>query len=260
MFASATIFGPSRAAYSAGMGGVPRAKRSASSRKRIGGGSKPNGLACAIQPVKSGSSFGRSAGSTYRNDPPGPPQSPTRAGLPAGAVIARLGAPARKPVRPPGLDELTPRDEHPATAPGESNRQGKSGRVVVGDERILAAGQGDQVLFGDVPVIAGVCLIAALLFTLLVGSHVREQPRLRVHRRMPVLAVALAATLVGHVVMVAWPAQGAEVTRVVSAMDGNNRFDFNLTATWIHDVKSAFASRPISLGYEGVSTVTFPPR
>lgn len=65
----------------------------------------------------------------------------------------------------------------------------------------------DQVLFGDVPVIAGVCLIAALLFTLLVGSHVREQPRLRVHRRMPVLAVALAATLVGHVVMVAWPAQ-----------------------------------------------------
>src|SRR5256884_5045532 len=53
-FASAMILGPSRAAYSAGIGGVPSAKRSASSRKRIGGGSKPNGLACAIQPVKLG--------------------------------------------------------------------------------------------------------------------------------------------------------------------------------------------------------------
>jgi hypothetical protein len=46
-------------------------------------------------------------------------------------------------------------------------------------------------------------------------------------------------------VLAAWPAQGAEVTRVVSAMDGNNRFDFNLTASWIHDVKSAFVKREL---------------
>ena len=45
--------------------------------------------------------------------------------------------------------------------------------------------------------------------------------------------------------LVAWPAQGAEVTRVVSAMDGNNRFDFNLTATWVHEVKSAFVKREL---------------
>ena len=41
------------------------------------------------------------------------------------------------------------------------------------------------------------------------------------------------------------PARGAEVTRVVSAMDGDNRFDFNLTASWIHDVKSAFVKREL---------------
>ena len=35
------------------------------------------------------------------------------------------------------------------------------------------------------------------------------------------------------------------MTRVVSAMDGDNRFDFNLTATWIHDVKSAFVKREL---------------
>ena len=46
-------------------------------------------------------------------------------------------------------------------------------------------------------------------------------------------------------VLVAAPARGAEVTRVVSAMDDDNRFDFNLTATWIHDVKSAFVKREL---------------
>ncbi|HEY5449036.1 MAG TPA: hypothetical protein VIQ54_09810, partial [Polyangia bacterium] len=49
-------------------------------------------------------------------------------------------------------------------------------------------------------------------------------------------------------VLVAWPARGAEVTRVVSAMDGSNRFDFNLTASWIHDVKSATVKRELQSG------------
>ena len=48
--------------------------------------------------------------------------------------------------------------------------------------------------------------------------------------------------------LAAWPARGAEVTRVVSAMDGSNRFDFNLTASWIHDVKSATVKRELQSG------------
>ena len=48
--------------------------------------------------------------------------------------------------------------------------------------------------------------------------------------------------------LAALPARGAEVTRVVSAMDGENRFDFNLTATWIHDVKSALVKRELQSG------------
>ena len=34
----------------------------------------------------------------------------------------------------------------------------------------------------------------------------------------------------------------AEVTRVVSALDDDNRFDLNLTATWVHEVKSRSSS------------------
>jgi nitrate reductase gamma subunit len=64
----------------------------------------------------------------------------------------------------------------------------------------------DQVLFGDVPLIAGICLLAALLFKLLVGSPDRQPPRPR-RTRWSVLTVALAGTLAGHVVMIAWPAQ-----------------------------------------------------
>jgi hypothetical protein len=45
--------------------------------------------------------------------------------------------------------------------------------------------------------------------------------------------------------LAAGPARAAEVTRVVSAMDGDNRFDFNLTASWIHEVKSAFVKREL---------------
>ena len=44
------------------------------------------------------------------------------------------------------------------------------------------------------------------------------------------------------------PARGAEVTRVVSALDDDNRFDFNLTATWFHDVKSALVKRELAVG------------
>ncbi len=41
------------------------------------------------------------------------------------------------------------------------------------------------------------------------------------------------------------PASGraAEVTRTVSAFDGDNPFDFNLTLSWLHDAKSAFIKR-----------------
>jgi hypothetical protein len=35
-------------------------------------------------------------------------------------------------------------------------------------------------------------------------------------------------------------ARAAEVTRVVSALDDDNAFDFNVTASWTHQVKSAF--------------------
>jgi hypothetical protein len=48
--------------------------------------------------------------------------------------------------------------------------------------------------------------------------------------------------------LVALPARGAEVTRVVSAMDGDSHIDFNLTASWIHDVKSAFVKRELESG------------
>jgi hypothetical protein len=39
------------------------------------------------------------------------------------------------------------------------------------------------------------------------------------------------------------PAAAAEVTRVVSALDDDNRFDFNLTLSWLHDAKTAFIKR-----------------
>src|SRR4051812_14311067 len=49
-------------------------------------------------------------------------------------------------------------------------------------------------------------------------------------------------------VLAAWSlapagARGAEVTRVVTAFDGENRFDFNLTLGWLHDAKSGFVKR-----------------
>ncbi len=38
-------------------------------------------------------------------------------------------------------------------------------------------------------------------------------------------------------------ARAAEVTRVVTALDQNDTFDFNLTATWFHDARSAAINR-----------------
>lgn len=38
-------------------------------------------------------------------------------------------------------------------------------------------------------------------------------------------------------------ARAAEVTRVVSALDDDDTFDLNLTATWLHDVKTALVNR-----------------
>src|SRR5450432_818349 len=58
-----------------------------------------------------------------------------------------------------------------------------------------------------------------------------------VHRltaRVFVVAVLLAS---------ASAARAAEVTRVVSALDDDNAFDFNVTASWLHEMKSAFIKR-----------------
>jgi hypothetical protein len=46
-----------------------------------------------------------------------------------------------------------------------------------------------------------------------------------------------------------WPALGraAEVTRVVSALDDDDSFDLNLTASWLHEAKSALIKRESEL-------------
>src|SRR6202000_3035327 len=43
-------------------------------------------------------------------------------------------------------------------------------------------------------------------------------------------------------------ARAAEVTRVVSALDADDTFDFNLTATWLHDSKTAAINREQETG------------
>jgi hypothetical protein len=45
------------------------------------------------------------------------------------------------------------------------------------------------------------------------------------------------------VLLCATVAHAAEVTRVVSALDDENRFDFNLTLSWLHEARSAFVKR-----------------
>jgi hypothetical protein len=47
----------------------------------------------------------------------------------------------------------------------------------------------------------------------------------------------------GFLCALSLPARAAEVTRVVSALDDENQFDFNVTASWLHEVKSAFIKR-----------------
>jgi hypothetical protein len=49
--------------------------------------------------------------------------------------------------------------------------------------------------------------------------------------------------LVAWLTFFAAAARAAEVTRVVSALDDSNSFDFNVTASWSHDVKSALIKR-----------------
>jgi hypothetical protein len=43
-------------------------------------------------------------------------------------------------------------------------------------------------------------------------------------------------------------ARAAEVTRVVSALDDDNRFDFNATASWLHESKTAYIKRESESG------------
>lgn len=45
------------------------------------------------------------------------------------------------------------------------------------------------------------------------------------------------------VLLCATGARAAEVTRVVSALDDENAFDFNLTASWLHESRSSFVMR-----------------
>jgi hypothetical protein len=49
--------------------------------------------------------------------------------------------------------------------------------------------------------------------------------------------------IVASLTLFAAAARAAEVTRVVSALDGESSFDFNLTAAWTHDAKSALIKR-----------------
>jgi hypothetical protein len=53
--------------------------------------------------------------------------------------------------------------------------------------------------------------------------------------------------VVAAVALWAGAAQAAEVTRVVSALDDDNRFDFNLSLQWLHQVESGFVKRESQL-------------
>jgi hypothetical protein len=55
-----------------------------------------------------------------------------------------------------------------------------------------------------------------------------------------------ALALVGALTLAAPPARAAEVTRVVTALDENDTFDFNLTAAWFHDVHTAAINREVA--------------
>ncbi len=59
-----------------------------------------------------------------------------------------------------------------------------------------------------------------------------------------------AWAVLGALTLVAGAARAAEVTRVVTALDQNDTFDFNLAATWFHDARSARIYRE----YEATNT------
>lgn len=50
-------------------------------------------------------------------------------------------------------------------------------------------------------------------------------------------------TVIGALLLVAPVVRAAEVTRTVTALDHDDTFDFNLTATWIHDAHTAAVNR-----------------
>jgi hypothetical protein len=55
--------------------------------------------------------------------------------------------------------------------------------------------------------------------------------------------LAVVCAVLGASTLAARPIAAAEVTRVVSALDDDNRFDFNLTLSWLRESKSAFIKR-----------------
>jgi hypothetical protein len=61
--------------------------------------------------------------------------------------------------------------------------------------------------------------------------------------KVTVRVLLLLSLSVALPLSVAVPARAAEVTRVVSALDDDNRFDFNLSLSWLHEAKSTFVKR-----------------
>jgi hypothetical protein len=61
-------------------------------------------------------------------------------------------------------------------------------------------------------------------------------------------AARVVRVLIASWLLLAARAQAAEVTRVVSTVDTESRVDFNLTLSWLHEVKSAFVKRESESG------------
>jgi hypothetical protein len=59
----------------------------------------------------------------------------------------------------------------------------------------------------------------------------------------PVTFRKTSGAILAGLTLLAATAQAAEVTRVVSAFDDENGFDLNLTASWLHEAKSALIKR-----------------
>jgi hypothetical protein len=60
--------------------------------------------------------------------------------------------------------------------------------------------------------------------------------------------LAARVLVVAGALALAPTARAAEVTRVVSALDDENRFDFNVTAAWLHESWSSFIKRESATG------------